>query len=538
MSNLKLAIIISFVFFVFSFLTLKDYGISWDEPTHFKRGQAYLYYFLTGDKHYTKLEVKNRSYFQNDKQDGEFWLGEIGYGGHPPVNGILASLFNFIFYQKLGILDDVSSYHLFNILTSSILIFVVFIFMAEYFGVFPAVVSVLALVLYPAFWSESHFNIKDPPEAAFFAATIWAFYKTLVNKKRKWVVLGFLFFFLALGIKLNILFLPLILVPYILLLIYKSKKHLEFKKSYLIVLITGILSSFLLLFLLWPSLWSNFPNNLLSVFSFYKDIGTGTNYQPEIFYFLGFNLYPIMWILFTTPPAVLFLVLLGVYYAVKKFSEKNFLPALLLIWLIVPILRVSLPGMSIYGGIRQALEFLPALVMLSGLGAMQVFNLFKKYQLLVKLVIVALFIYPAFILYKLHPNQNVYFNFLIGGLPGAMAADFPSWGNSYGNTYKQGVDWINANAEQGAKVTFLQGELQNVYPPSLRSDINFSKDNWSGSEKGGEYIIELTFNDTARAFPDKWDYVNNFLIPVYEVKVDGVPILKIWKNDRQHSRQE
>jgi len=55
-------------------------------------------------------------------------------------------------------------------------------------------------------------------------------------------------------------------------------------------------------------------------------------------------------------------------------------------------------------------------------------------------------------------------------------------------------------------------------------------------QESGEYIVELTFNDTARAYDDKWNYVNKFLNPVYEVKVDGVPILKIWKNDFQHTK--
>lgn len=534
LKSLKLAFLLSFVFFLAAFITLKDYGVSWDEATHFKRGQAYLHYFLTGEKHYTNLNVKNRSFFQSGKQDGEFWLGKIGSEGHPPVNGIIASFFNFILYQHFGILDDVDSYHLFNILASSLLVFVVFIFMREYFGFFPAFVAALALAVYPLFWSESHFNIKDPPETAFVAATIWAFYKSLSHLNLKWLVLALLFFFLGLGTKFNILFLPLILLPYLYLRVYKDKEPFKFTKLYLLILISGIIISFLLLTLSWPPLWSNFPFSLFNVFRFYKNVGIAVNYQPGEFYFLSFNFYPIEWILFTTPPLVMFLALTGIYYAIRHFKDKNFLPTLLILWLIMPILRISLPGTSVYGGIRQALEFLPALAMLAGLGAWQIVNLSKKYRLLIKLAIITLFLYPALILSKLHPNENVYFNSLIGGLSGARAANFPSWGNSYGNAYKQGVDWINTNAEFGAKATLLQGELQNVYPPSLRPDINFSKDNWSGPKKGGEYIMELTFNDTAKAFDDKWNYVNSFLIPVYEVKVDRVPVFKIWKNDLEH----
>ena len=49
--------------------------------------------------------------------------------------------------------------------------------------------------------------------------------------------------------------------------------------------------------------------------------------------------------------------------------------------------------------------------------------------------------------------------------------------------------------------------------------------------------MELTFNDTAREFHYEWEYLDNFLIPIYEVNVDGVSILKIWKNDWEHTRK-
>lgn len=52
--------------------------------------------------------------------------------------------------------------------------------------------------------------------------------------------------------------------------------------------------------------------------------------------------------------------------------------------------------------------------------------------------------------------------------------------------------------------------------------------------------MDLTFNDTNtnKEFHYAWKYVEKFLIPVYEVKADGVPILKIWKNDIEHTRKK
>jgi len=106
-----------------------------------------------------------------------------------------------------------------------------------------------------------------------------------------------------------------------------------------------------------------------------------------------------------------------------------------------------------------------------------------------------------------------------------------------------GIKWVNENVEEGAKLSLIQGTASNAPPLYLRKDINYLVDGnidnqetyFSGIERKGEYLMELTFNDTGKDFYYVWEYVDKFLIPVHEVKVDGVPILKIWKNDIKHT---
>lgn len=545
--------VFALIYFLVAFLTLKDYGISWDEILHFSRGQAYLYYFLTGKTNYKDLpsaslqgtfgEPKNtsvprRSFFQlNDYHNGDYFIHEGG-GGHPPINDNLAALSNYIFFQKLGIFDDISSYHLFNIAVSALLVFIVVFFALEAFGIFPAIVSFLALCTYPLFWAESHFNIKDPPLAAFFAGFVWAFYKSLKNFSLKWLALSILFFSFGLGTKFNILFAIPVVVIYV---IYRYGKNIikvisSIPKIYVILLVLTPLISLGILTISWPFLWHDWLNHIVEVFKFYKDVGTATNYQSQNFYIAGFNLFPILWIIFTTPPVTLILFLLGIISAIIKRKEHNSVFILWLLWFLVPILRVTFPGSSIYGGIRQISEFIPAMTLLAALGTYQVILWLRKIKVTPILIILS-FLCPIFVLFKMHPNENVYFNFLIGGLHGAYERNFPSWGNSFGNAYFQGIKWINQNVPQNSKLSLIQGTLLNVPPILVRKDINFRSENWSGIRRGGEYLMELTFNDTAREFNYAWDYVNIFLIPVYELKVDGVSILKIWKNDIEHTNK-
>lgn len=568
------ALVLSFIYFIAAYLTLSDYGISWDETIHFRRGQAYLHYFLTGDLDYRKMPEVNfqgtdgdpakmleprRSFYQNDFHNGEYFLENDS--GHPPLNGELAALANYIFFQKLGVIDDVSSHHLFNILASAFLVFIVVFFAVENFGIFAGIISFLSLATYPLFWAESHFNIKDPPEAAFFAATIWAFMRATGKNRIGWIFAAFIFFALALGTKFNILFLPVILVPYLFLRYRKnlhllSNQFLDNFKKYFLVTVGGLVLTAAIFIGTWPYLWQNWPGNLLQIFEFYRGIGTGASYQPESFFLFGFNTFPLQWIMFTSPPLTLALFILGITAVVLNKGGRNLVGILIVLWFLVPVIRAIIPGSVIYGGIRQIMEFLPAMALLSGLGAWQIVlwckqismgKRFKKYFILaVQIFLILLFIWPVSILAKFHPNENVYFNSLIGGLSGAKELNFPSWGNSFGNAYFQGIKWINQNAEKEARVALLQGTLANAPLIYFRPDIKYvpgvgdlgKKNFFSGIEREGEYLMELTFNDSGKDFFYRWEYVEKFLDPVYELKVDGVAILKIWKNDLDHTNPE
>lgn len=549
LASFKLAFLLSFVFFLAAYLTLKDYGISWDETIHWRRGQAYLHFFLTGETDFRSLPQVNlqgtggkpenipqprRSFYQNDYHTAEYW--KTHDVGHPPLSDELAALANFIFFQKLGLLDDISAFHLYNILTGSAVVFFGVYFASSTFGRFAGLVTFLALATYPLFWAESHFNMKDVAQAAYFSAFLFSVHKSL-RPSKIWLLLSALFFGLALGTKFNILFTPFVVIPY--LLIRLRGKSFKLSKGYLATLLSWPFVVLLIFVETWPFLWRS-PDNILKIFNFYRNIGMGTQYQPDSFIFLGFNTFPLQWILFTTPPVVLVLLGIGLFSCWKNRYKYHSVTILWLLWLLVPIVRVSLPGFSIYGGVRQIFEFIPALALISGLGAWQITKWLNSP--IVKLLIVFAFLWPMQTLISLHPNENVYFNSLIGGLKGAKDRNFPSWGNSFGNAYFQGINWLNKNAEIGAKLVLVQGTPANAPAILLRRDINYlysdtsDKTYFSGDVKEGEYLIELTYNDTHKPDSEIWRYVEENLAPVYEVKVDGVPILKIWKNDLGHTK--
>lgn len=540
-------ILIPILFFLASFLTLSHYGISWDEPIHFIRGQAYLNYFLSGDIAYENIKPSDRrSHYQNTSFNAEFFMENDS--GHPPLNGIFAALSNYIFYQKLGFLGDIESFHLFNILSATFLILIVVVFAYQAYGFFAALIAGIVMSTYPLFFAEGHFNIKDPVQAAFFGATVWSFWNAFKKLSWKWLLISAIFFAFALSTKFNVLFLPFIIFPW---LILRYKKSLIFPlglvknwpKEFLVFLVISPLIITAIFFVTWPFLWQDPLQNTLSIFRYYEEIGTGGRGQPNFMLPGRFNIFPVVWIITTTPIQVLLLTLAGIISALLSFRKDKEKTALLwLIWLIVPILRVSVPNSSIYGGVRQIMEFIPAMALLSGLGALtlslwlkKIFKPFAFSSKVWKIAIIFIFIPHLYTLIKLHPNENVYFNSLIGGLKGAQEKNIPYLGNSFGNGYYQAVKWLNKNAEPNSKLALVQGTMVNVPSLYLRPDIQYSNGFWSGINQEGEYLLELTHEGNQVAYPEAWEYINNVLIPVYEVKADGVVIAKVWKNDAGHS---
>jgi hypothetical protein len=559
------------IFLVVGIKTLPDYGINWDEPFHFNRGQAYLRFILTGKSDYLDLPrykdlagssdfmgregesdlylnakqssippdpSVRRSYFESDVFDGAYFFAQDGYG-HPPANDILAALTNYIFYQKLGIMGDIESHHLFEVVSVTALILGVAYFTCSIFGKFASLMTSVSLASYPLLFSESHFNIKDPPQAAFFGLSIIFLYFGVHRKKWYLLLLSAFWTGLALGTKFNIVFLPLIVAPWFLMHVLKNRNNFFREKRIILSLALYPAVTIAIFFTLWPYLWQNPLVHISQMLQFYKDVGAASTGELNSFIFKGVNLFAPFWILITTPLPVLIFALFGIIISIKSIiKRKKYVYLLILLWLLIPIVRVMLPGSVIHSGVRHIIEFVPALAIIAGIGAKELLKKLKITDPKIKFFLLLLYsLSLLLVLIKLHPNENVYFNELIGGLRGAVQRDVPYWGYSYGNVYLQGVNWINENAEARAKLGLAVVNMVNSPRIKLREDIDFSNEHLSGEAMKGEYVMEMSHNWGQKKLYS-YAYYNTFLNPVYEVKVDEVAILKIWKNDRQYLKPQ
>lgn len=536
-----------FIYFFVSVLTLPVYGVNWDEVSHATRGQAYLYYYLTGKTSYdpSLFSPGNRhSFYQMQGYNYAYQIKNDG--DHPPLSDIIESFFNYIFYQKLGILGDFEAYHLYSVVLVAVFSILLYLWVEHIFGGIAGLVAILSLLTYPLWYGESHFNsAKDIPEAVYYSLTVLVFSFGYIRRSLRLILSAAVVFGLGLGTKLNIVFAVLALGIWMSILFFKEKiKRFISIRFAIISLIILFFVGGTIVYIGWPRLWFAGLKGMMQSLKYYKDIGTVSQQnKPSSYYLFGFSTYAIQWILYTTPLITLFFFSIGILKSIA--DRKNIWSLLIILWFLVPILRVSLPHTAIYGGVRQIMEYIPAMAILAGIGASYLVELYnryshykhyKNYSLFFKIALILSFLPITLKLISLHPNESVYFNPIIGGLKGAKERNIPGWGNSLGSTYRQGIRWLNAHAEPNAKLATVYELLSNIPASDLRPDIQYSNAYRSGTKREGEYLIGVTHEGEFQAFYN-FKYVQTYLIPVYEVSVEGVPLLQVWKNDDEHTKQ-
>lgn len=591
MKKYLIGFFISFIYFLILLLTLSDYGINEDSPFHFMRGQYYLGKILTGkelsgikrsspvyfvpgqrvsqykinaSEEYTsplrsfgtnqaqtiQEEYKNKddaagirySFYKHDAWTGNIW--DLPYAqGHPAISDMLMALSNRIFYEKMGIFGDIESYHLYIIFVSALTVFFIYLFAEKIFGLTVAIFSSISLALYPFYFAESHFNIKDPVQSGFFTIAIISLYMFVTGRaKVRWYILLILSVFLALGTKWNIAFMPFIILPWLLVMLRKKEiKAFVLSYRFGIYLIAGIILPFILLIGFWPFLWTDTLNKLLQTFSFYSGlaiknpiIDTPSPYALP----LGFNLLAILRAVTMTPTVLLIFFFTGLLaICIQKIHTKYHAGLLLILWMLIPILRVSRQDIDSVGSIRHFMEFIPPMAIIASLGISLVVNrLSKTFPKINRSYILSFsfFLYllsSSWTLIKIHPNENLYFNILTAGTKGATKNQLYSWLSSYDNVYRQGINWLNKNAEKNARLAFLDGTMFAISPLWLRSDISIGS-YFSGYDQKGEYIMSLEYPTLPSVFG--YAYLENFLEPLYVLEADGQPVLKIWQNSKEY----
>jgi hypothetical protein len=533
-------VLVILFFAFFSIRTLPDYGVNWDTFQHLARGQIYLRYLTQGKTDQLKPKSEQQiSYYQITPLTFD-WAQQMTIG-HPPLSDILMAGINRVVWGKFGLVGDIESYHLYVVLMTILTMSLLGIWSYIAFGPIASAFTVLAFGTLPHLFAEQHFNIKDPLVLAYYTGALFFLWLAIEYKKIWPIIVSALFFGLSLGTKFNIIF---SIFPIGVWLV--SLKFWENKKLTKIVIVSLVLIPIIAygMFLYsYPALWSSPIQKAVDVVRYYQSISKPlvacTYYPLTIYWFEQCSDWKTPLLFMTTTPLItLLLFVFGLMFGLKHIAKKNNLTYLWITWLLITLGRATLPVTSLYGGsLRQIMEYMAPLSLLSGVGAIFIFNWIvqARTKYIFVIIVCVSYIIVIFQIIKIHPNENVYFNELIGGLRGAVRNGVEGANNTYGNAYKQGIRWLNTNADYGATISLGMGIRSAIPDGYIRTDIRYVGDQSIISAQKGEYIMELAYPGMNVNDYFRMRYALRFLNPVHVVSVDGIPLLYIWKNDKQHT---
>lgn len=298
------------------------------------------------------------------------------------------------------------------------------------------------------------------------------------------------------------------------------------------------------IFLFWPYLWSNPLENFLFSFKYLSDhiLTIHTYYLGQ--YIFATNPpwhYHLIWILVSTPLLYLSLFAIGFVFiflrTTKRLlkieknnsyidlwrSNKELQDLIFLLTFLIPvIIAIDFKSIS-YDGWRHLFFIYPSLLLISmfGLNLIRIY-LFRKKNNYLYILILVLVIPNIYWMYKNHPHQNIYFNFLAGkNFNKKFEMDFS------GTSNKHALEYIAKKEDRKVKIFNLSTTDLNLSKKILKNTIR-QKISIINDINDADYIINNFRDWRGITKPGDFTAPKNFKI-FHEIKIDGVSINTIYK---------
>ncbi|MBI4596247.1 MAG: glycosyltransferase family 39 protein [Candidatus Tectomicrobia bacterium] len=509
--------------------TLNDIGITIDEPYR-NRPAAKRFMGWLSSALRDILAGEWKTFSSREVIDQVF---KFPYSYHPPFARFLAGITWQLFHGSLG---EMASLRLAPALLFSLSVALLYLLVAEHYDVLSGLIASLSLFFIPATFGHAHLLALDSPIASMWFFSVFCFIKGI--KRPWWSVIWAVVWALSLNTKIHAYFLPLPLFLWA-FFFHRERSTNNFFAMFFISPVVLLITN--------PFLWPNPVNRLLA---FLADMVSKGHYEPIPSFFLGNKyhsilpwFYPFFMTAVTIPVTVIGLSVAGIgrgfTLEMKGVSGEKphfHLGALFVFNALGALSLASIKGIPAYDGVRL---FLPAFTFIAGLAAIGFFQFRQWVEIFfakkgIKTWVLGLaagmvLIPQVYSLIKIHPFELSYFNTIIGGPEGAK-----NWGleSTYWNDAFNGkvVKFLNENfprktfsTQAGLKVSFdYYREIG-----QLRADIKYDA-------KRYDYYI-LYFRQ-GWFDPERWFYAR-YMKPIYEVKVDNVPLLAIYDTLRAASKK-
>lgn len=454
-----LFIIILIVTFLISFSIYKDFGISIDEESTRYHGLVSLNYII---------EVFNFNFdpIENIKRLETYEYREYGVF-FEILPALLENIFEIKNYKEIFYFRHLYVHIIF-------LISMIFFYrtILNLFNSFYLALSGTA-ILYttPRIFAHSFYNSKDIIFLSMFIISIYFFCKFFKNKTLyNTIYLGLSLALLTSVRSLGFYFLIILSLFMLVELLDKKVRARNVIKLFLYL----FSSYFLFLYIFWPFLWESPLENFLYALNSFSDY----DWRGQVFYFgkfyeansLPWHYIPV-WILGTISIPFSFLIIISILFLLIRFAKRvlniDSLGKRTTIWnsrieltllfnlllVLSPVILIILKNSTLYNGWRHLFFILPSLTILC-LGLIYYAKIIlKKNKFLVicaNFLLISIFLNNFINLIKLHPYQNVYFNFFLEK-EANKNFDIDYWGLSN----KDALDRISLKSEANTKVAVL-----------------------------------------------------------------------------------
>lgn len=400
-------------------------------------------------------------------------------------------------------------------------------------------IGMLLMSLYPRFYGEKFFNVKDQVFVATCCLAYWGiyFYLSHERKVRYGVLAGGIFAVSTCSRMMGVMF-PAILIAY--MIVYDIKEKMFASRKEVLNRFIEYFSILVPYFLIWyigtPAVWfKNVFKEFYKAFTFfsYYDVWDGTSvFAGEALHFTQMPWYYIfVWIGITVPFVYITLFLIGHGCIYKKdrslaqwfdrmMTEDKYVSlAVIMFW--GPCILVALHVVKIYTAWRHMFFLMCPFVMLAvfGLRLLLEAGWGKKYAAIVRRVCVILFVVSMIFqiawMVRNHPYQYVYFNIL--GRP--MASQYDR--DYFRGTAYDLLQYI-LETDSREKITisrYSDIDMEFVY---LSDEDKARLDSVRGD---GDYIVLCYRNIVGN------DYCPEGYHEVYSIIVDGTKMGTVFKAD-------
>ena len=525
------ACLIAVLVFILLLITVKDIGLTWDEPAYINASNSYM--------QWADLAFKDPRGAFSEAALTQFWKVN---NEHPPVDKIWTGL---VWRITRGLTDDLTAHRIGNMLLVALMAALLYLWIGKYYGQIAAFAAVAALLSMPRFFFHAHLAALDVPAAFSILLLTCLFWETRDRKGWAWGLLLGLAWGLALATKINAIFVPFPL--FIWWLSFRRDRVL-----FLRFILMGIVA-IPVFFAAWPWLYTHTFSHLGSYLAFvtvnHWQIGQfylGQFYMPPPWHF-GFVM---VWAVI--PITLTLLYFLGVIFNARARADKG-LAWLLFLSALTPILAIAISKSIVYDNERMFMAAFPFLAGLAGAGFGLLLSKWqsisarwksKVLRLAGAIMLAVVCLAPQLVtMVRLYPHYLSYYSEGVGGVAGAsrIGLETTYWCESYAialpilNEKAQSGDiiwadpWSHDVLFYYQSVGRLRSDLVIAVPPGAMPPLGFPSAMITSMDSADWYIFQ--HRQTTLGYRQSKDPIALTLerkLLVYEYAFDGVPILSLY----------